>query len=233
MADEDTILSGEGNDGPAGGAGDDSIIEPTTTETAPETPPTAEPDKKPEPAPSARQPVQVEPDDIDKEFDAASEAIEKDEVLSDGQKRAEKLRLTVAREERTSRRQREQNEAEERKRNEEARSHGVTRQQIDTAWDQAVDETMAKKGGKFDRGYAQALYDQKIAAAKTTHAAPVAAKPKPTPTPVLGKGQVLPRGVGAVPNQPAPPDTRTVEEKLIAGDLNKDLAAMYKELMEA
>lgn len=51
-------------------------------------------------------------------------------------------------------------------------------------------------------------------------AVPVPDKPKPKPvaTPVIAPGQVLPRGVGSVPPQPVAADSRTIEERLRAGD---------------
>lgn len=132
-------------------------------------------------------------DELDAEFDTAIKAIEADEMLTDGQKRAEAVRLKSARADHRDRQQRraeqeqDRNDSnEDRFRNQEAARHGVTRGVLDSTWEQAVADCNQQMG-RFDRGAATILFRQKIAATKAKRTAPTP-QPKPVTTPARDQG---------------------------------------------
>ncbi len=162
----------------------------------------------------------LEPDEMDRRFDAAILALDADDMLTDAQKEAEKLNLETQREARNERRQAQAIAAEDTFRNAEATRLGVTRAVLDASWEQACKDSVKLQG---DLGASRALFQQRIAAVKTK-AKPGTAKPttaaqaKPTPPKPAAPTPITRQGARVAPppaSVPAPPRNKSDEEELV------------------
>lgn len=152
---------------------------------------------------TARQPVEAA--DLGERFAEAKRLIESDDMLSEGDRKLKLLQLDVMLEERQTRIQNGQQSNEERTRDGYAKQYAAsddpdavkaTRKVVDSTWDNAVSESI-KRRGKFDYGTALTIFETKMEAAKR--------QPEPAPIPETrpaGQTRTTPRGVRQAPTQP-------------------------------
>lgn len=199
-------------------------------------PDTVQPEAAPDPIQQYESIVSPAADEPDAELEEALEAIQSDDALSDGQKKAESYKLKLAGEDRATRRRAAKTDNYSNFTKADAKQYGVTPEQVDETW-QASWRECAKVLGKNatqDQITAAATVVYRQALAALEDAPPIPAVPGKAPVkaaprnPVIAKGQVLPRGVGNIPPQPKAADTRTVEEKLLAGD--KDTIKQFENI---
>ncbi len=182
---QDTAAGSDADDTVAGAAGDDDAADAT-------------PAKPPR---STR--IKVEGDALDTEFDQAIQAIDKDDMMTPGQRAAEKVRLKADREKRQRDREKDARDNEETLRNTEAARHGVTRQVFDETWDDACKES-EKELGYFSHDAAKLVLKQKISAAGKKPAPAPSAKPRSAAAPKVDQGARLspPGGAGGRVSKP-------------------------------
>lgn len=197
----DTTVAGEGADTIAGEAvdavADDAVGLPD--EPGPSTPT--------EPGPTSQLPpespqIKLEPDDLERDFDAAIAAVDQDDVLTVGQKAAERVRLKAEKNRHTRDRQRDVQAAEENARNAEARRLGVSRAVFDAKWGEACDEAH-KQGLGLDA--AKLLLRQKVAGQKKPAAAATPPKKKLPAVVTTATGARLSPPGGAGPSRDLKP----------------------------
>lgn len=224
--DIDTVVAGEGNDGPGGGEAPDTVTEPVeAVEPEPVAEPVVEakePEVKSEPAKIEAKPAgrksanQARLDELEAKID--DDAF--DPFSKDGKSVIKEHARVVARVENEPTR-------EVTVWTQLSEEHDMTVKELKQQWTETLKSMPEKfKGNEAAETYA---FEQRIAGIKAARSQP---KPKPAPntgTPVIAKGQVLPRGAGSVPPQPKPVDNRTVEERVLAGDPEtlKQFASAY------
>jgi hypothetical protein len=230
----DTLEADAAADTVAADAGEDTVVADgadTVVAAAGADPVQADPD--PEPEPVARRGVVVEalaPDDIEKGIDEAIAAVAADELLSEGQKKAERSRLLVEKALYRDSREDKAERAAERKQKQEdanwaasAKEHGLPREKLESLWQDAWKEQATKHPNADQNwlmGRAAVAYENKIEAAKA--AAP---KPKTTVTTAPKLPKVKTTAQGAVLSPPggasggrATKAALTPEEKFDSGN---------------
>jgi hypothetical protein len=235
MSDEDTITSGEGQDGPGGGNAPDTLDGNAADEPVEGNPPgenaaPADPADGGEPSPPAPPTPPAEPKRV-----AETPKIEPDQ--SPAQKRLAEIEAKVSDDAfdpfskdgkaliLEHSRVAAQVAAEPLSRkvtnatvyDDLSEQYEMPASELKRIWQEtkkSIPEQFKGEQGALDYAFHQNVIKAK--AQKTPPPAPKKAAPKPTP--VISPGQVLPRGVGSVPPQPPPADERTIEERVIAGD---------------
>lgn len=212
---EDTISTGQGDDGATGGSGNDTLMgdaapqQTVPAQAAPDPVKPTEPVKEPE-KPTEQPKVEPFVSDAVKRLAELDSAIDKedfDPYSPAGKAIIKEHAHMVAR-------------VESQPGNEAAvwtslsDEYDLSVKQLKSMWQ----ETCKGMPDKFKGNQAAAEYAflQKIESFKA--AKNKAPAPKPKETPVIAPGQVLPRGAGSVPPQPPSTDERTLEEKVLAGD---------------
>lgn len=210
-----TTATSEGTDGPAGGQGEDTIapqVEDVTETKAEEPEPVKpEPQKPAEPKPEPAKAERPKSKDEARfaELEAQIDATEFDPWSTEGKKVIKEHARLAARIEA-------QPALERAIWADDSEEYGCTVKQCKAEWTAA--EAALPAHLRTAEGVEVAYRARMAARAKPEPAVPAPAKPKPKATPVISPGQVLPRGAGSVPPQPAAPDERTIEQKVIDGD---------------
>lgn len=227
MSNEDTIVGSEGQDGPGGNQAADSVVGDAASETpaaesavetaavdaeiVPETATVAIPEEPKTPvtvsAPIApKTPSQKRLEELEAKIDEETfdpytkegKQVIKEHARVAGKVEAEPLQQQIQSISLYSR---------------EAAELGVPVSALEKVWTEVEKSIPAKHKTQEVVEYA---YQQRLEEMKKAKATPV--KPRVAATPVIAPGQVLPRGAGSVPPQPVAEDTRTVEERVLAGD---------------
>lgn len=169
-----------------------------------------------------RQPVIFENDKLDKRFETARQAIESDEILSPAEKQIKLLEVDMMHEQRQERRQQTAKSEEEHIRDGYASQYKTDRKTVDAKWNEAVSESVRRRGS-FDYGTAMTVFEDRMEAAKAPSTPTPLADPKP-----VGQTRIAPRGV----RQAAPPaDKKLTVQEMLDRAAQGDMSAIPADVM--
>ncbi len=171
---------------------------------------------------TARQPVVLESDEMDKRFDTARQTISSDDMLSPSEKAMKLIELDVMQEKRRTERQDSATNSEERIRNGFASQYGVDRPTVDSTWNEAVGESVRRRG-RFDYGTAMTIFEDRMSGKKKSEPTPIADK-RP-----VGQTRTEPRGARQAP---ATPEKKMTVEQIMQAAAAGDYSQIPKEVLE-